>query len=122
MLGQRAPALHGLEDHNIALREDAERRGLWISEYGVTEVESGEVVTHASEDELYEFLGYATIPPELREGTHEIGAARKDELPELIELGDLRGEMHGHSTWSSDGKNTLEEMAFAAKSRGYRFL
>ena len=64
----------GSKDHNIALREDAQRRGLSISEYGVTEVESGEVVTHASEDELYEFLGYAPIPPELREGTHEIGA------------------------------------------------
>jgi DNA polymerase (family X) len=112
----------GSKDHNIALREDAQRRGLSISEYGVTEVESGEVVTHASEDELYEFLGYAPIPPELREGTHEIGAAREGALPELVELGDLRGEMHCHSTWSSDGKNTLEEMTLTAKSRGYRFL
>ena len=112
----------GSKDHNIALREDAQRRGLSISEYGVTEVESGEVVTHATEDELYEFLGYAPIPPELREGTHEIGAAREGELPELVELGHLRGEMHCHSTWSADGKNTLEEMALTAKSRGYRFL
>src|SRR6187551_3573553 len=112
----------GSKDHNIALREDAQRRGLSISEYGVTEVESGEVVTHATEDELYEFLGYAPIPPELREGTHEIRAARDGELPELVELGHLRGEMHCHSTWSADGKNTLEEMALTAKSRGYRFL
>jgi DNA polymerase (family X) len=112
----------GSKDHNIALREDAQRRGLSISEYGVTEVESGEVVTHATEDELYEFLGYSAIPPELREGTHEIGAAREGELPGLVELGDLRGEMHCHSTWSSDGKNTLEDMALTAKSRGYRYL
>ena len=112
----------GSKDHNIALREDAQRRGLSVSEYGVTEVESGEVVTHATEDELYEFLGYAPIPPELREGTHEIGTAREGELPELVELGHLRGEMHCHSTWSADGKNTLEEMALTAKSRGYRFL
>ena len=67
----------GSKDHNIALREDAQRRGLSISEYGVTDVESGEVVTHATEDELYEYLGYRPIPPELREGTHEIPAARE---------------------------------------------
>ncbi len=113
----------GSRDHNIALREDAQRRGLSISEYGVTDTESGEVVTHATEDELYAFLGYRPIPPELREGTREIRAARGDgELPVLVELGDLRGELHCHSTWSSDGKNTIEEMALAAKSRGYRFL
>ena len=113
----------GSRDHNIALREDAVRRGLSISEYGVTDVESGEVVTHASEDELYRFLGYASIPPELREGTHEIAAARGDgALPALVEVGDLKGEMHCHSTWSSDGKGSIEEMALTAKGRGYRFL
>ena len=112
----------GSKDHNIALREDAQRRGLSISEYGVTDVETGEVVTHATEDELYAFLGYRDIPPELREGTAEIGAARDGALPQLVELGDLRGEMHCHSTWSSDGKNSLEEMARTAKSRGYRFM
>ena len=113
----------GSRDHNIALREDAQRRGLSISEYGVTDTESGEVVTHATEDELYAFLGYRPIPPELREGTREIRAARGDgELPVLVQLGDLRGELHCHSTWSSDGKNSIEEMALAAKSRGYRFL
>ncbi len=112
----------GSKDHNIALREDAQRRGLSISEYGVTDVESGEVVTHPTEDELYAFLGYRDIPPELREGTHEIAAARDGALPTLVELDDLRGEMHCHSTWSSDGKNSLEEMARTAKSRGYRFL
>ena len=112
----------GSKDHNIALREDAQRRGLSISEYGVTDVESGDVVTHASEDELYAFLGYSPIPPELREGTAEIAAARAGTLPTLVEPEDLRGEMHCHSTWSSDGKNSLEEMVLTAKSRGYRFL
>ena len=113
----------GSRDHNIALREDAQRRGMSISEYGVANVETGEVVTHATEDELYAYLGYRPIPPELREGTHEIPAARGEgELPRLVELGDLRGELHCHSTWSSDGKNTIEEMAHTAKSRGYRFL
>src|SRR5262249_53983063 len=112
----------GSRDHNIALREEAQRRGLSISEYGVAIVDTGEVVTHATEDELYAYLGYRPIPPELREGTHEIVAARNGELPRLVELGDLRGELHCHSTWSTDGKNTLEEMAVTAKSRGYKFL
>ena len=112
----------GSKDHNIALREEAQRRGLSISEYGVTTVETGEVVTHASEDDLYAYLGYATMAPELREGTDEIRAGRDGELPKLVEREDLRGEMHCHSTWSTDAKNTIEEMARAAKGRGYRFL
>jgi DNA polymerase (family 10) len=112
----------GSKDHNIALREDAQRRGLSISEYGVTSVETGEVVTHASEDELYDYLGYVLVPPELRESGGEIAAARARRLPELVELSDLRGEMHCHSNWSSDGKNSIEEMAVTAKGRGYRFL
>ncbi|HJS48919.1 MAG TPA: helix-hairpin-helix domain-containing protein, partial [Gaiellaceae bacterium] len=112
----------GSKDHNIALREEAQRRGLSISEYGVTTVETGEVVTHASEDELYAYLGYAPVPPELREGTEEISASREGALPELVELSDLRGEMHCHSSWSTDARNTIEEMARAAKGRGYRFL
>ncbi len=112
----------GSKDHNIALREEAQRRGLSISEYGVTEVESGKVVTHSHEDDLYAFLGYRTPPPELREGTAEIAASRNGDLPALVELGDLTGELHCHSTWSTDARGTLEEMARTAKSRGYRFL
>ena len=112
----------GSKDHNIALREDAQRRGLSISEYGVTTVETGEVVTHASEDELYGYLGYAYIPPELRESSGELVAARADELPSLVELSDLRGEMHCHSTWSTDAQSSIEEMAVTARSRGYRYL
>jgi DNA polymerase (family X) len=112
----------GSKDHNIALREDAQRRGLSISEYGVTRGESGEVVTHPTEEELYAYLGYAYVPPELREESGELAAARDGELPELVELSDLRGELHCHSTWSQDGKGTIEEMATAAAGRGYRYL
>ena len=112
----------GSKDHNIALREDAQRRGLSISEYGVTTVETGEVVTHASEDELYDYLGYRTPAPELREGTAEIAAARDGGLPALVQVGDLTGEMHCHSTWSTDARGSLEEMALTAKGRGYKFL
>jgi DNA polymerase (family 10) len=112
----------GSKHHNVALREDAVRRGLSISENGVKDVESGEIFKTGSEEELYEFLGYQYIPPELRENLGEIAAARDGALPTLVELGDLRGDLHSHSTWSSDGKNTIEEMAAAAKARGYSYL
>jgi DNA polymerase (family 10) len=112
----------GSKAHNVALREDAVRRGLSVSEYGVKDVESGEVFTSATEEDLYERLGYRWIPPELREGHGELEAAKAGRLPELIEVSDLRGDLHMHSTWSSDGKNTLEEMAVAAKERGYEYI
>ena len=111
----------GSKEHNIALREDAQRRGLSVSEYGVTEVENGEVFTSESEEELYERLGYAFIPPELRENGGELEAARNGELPKLVEPGQLRGDLHTHSHWSADGKNTLTEMVEAAKARGYAY-
>jgi DNA polymerase (family 10) len=112
----------GSKEHNMALREDAVRRGLSVSEYGVLEVETGRLVTSESEEELYERLGYAFIPPELRENAGELEAARRGELPALVEAGDLRGDLHTHSTWSADGKNTIEEMALAARTRGYAYL
>jgi DNA polymerase (family X) len=112
----------GSKAHNVALREEAVKRGLSVSEYGVKNTESGEVFTAATEDELYEYLGYQFIPPELRENAGELEAARRRELPELVELEDLRGDLHSHSTWSADGKNTIEEMARACQERGYRYL
>ena len=112
----------GSKDHNIALREEAQRRGLSISEYGVTVVETGEVHRFADEDRLYRFLGYEPIPPELRENAGELGAARDGGLPQLVELGDLVGELHCHSDWSSDGRASIEEMARTARDFGYRFL
>jgi DNA polymerase (family 10) len=111
----------GSKEHNLALREDAVRRGFSVSEYGVTEVESGEVSTAESEEEVYERLGYAFIPPELRENAGELEAARRGELPQLVEPGQLRGDLHTHSHWSADGKNTLEEMVAAARERGYAY-
>jgi DNA polymerase (family X) len=111
----------GSKDHNVALREEAVRRGLSISEYGVTTVETGDVFKTEDEDSLYEFLGYQPIPPELRESSGELAAARVHELPKLVELGDLRGDMHTHSHWSADGKNTLAEMVAAAAARGYEY-
>jgi len=112
----------GSKEHNVALREHAQRNGLSISEYGVTVVETGEVRTFRDEESLYAFLGYSFIPPELRENGGELEAARGGRLPALVELADLHGEMHCHSTWSADGKATIEEMALAAAARGYEFL
>jgi len=112
----------GSKEHNVAMREDAVRRGLSISEYGVTEVESGEVLTHRDERALYELLGYQYVPPELRENAGELEAAREGRLPKLVELRDLKGDLHAHSTWSADGKATIEEMALAARGRGYGYL
>ncbi len=112
----------GSKDHNVALREDAQRRGFSVSEYGVAVVETGEVHRFPTEEALYGFLGYAFIPPELRENGGELAAARDGALPALVETSDLVGELHCHSTWSSDGKNSIEEMAAAARARGYRFL
>jgi DNA polymerase (family 10) len=112
----------GSKEHNVAMREEAQRRGLSISEYGVAEVESGEVHTFPTEEELYAWLGYQFIPPELREATGELEAARRDELPVLVEERDLCGDLHSHTTWSADGNNTMEEMARAAKARGYAYL
>jgi DNA polymerase (family 10) len=112
----------GSKVHNVAMREEAQRRGLSISEYGVTEVESGEVHTFPTEEKLYAWLGYQFIPPELRENTGELEAARRGDLPVLVEERDLRGDLHSHTTWSADGKSTMAEMAAKAKARGYSYL
>src|SRR3989440_1236521 len=111
----------GSKNHNVAMREDAVRRGLSISEYGVTTVETGEVFKTEDEDALYEFLGYQPIAPELREDCGELDAARRGELPELVERSQLRGDLHTHTHWSADGKSTLAEMVAAAAARGYEY-
>ncbi len=111
----------GSKDHNVQLREEAVSRGLSVSEHGITETESGDVTLCDSEQGVYERLGYAYIEPELREGRGELKAAREGKLPKLIELGDIKGDLHSHTTLS-DGRNTLEEMAAAAQERGYSYL
>jgi DNA polymerase (family 10) len=111
----------GSQAHNVQLREDAVARGLSVSEHGITESESGDVQTCATEAEVYERLGYEYIEPELREGRGELKAAREGKLPELVEIGDIKGDLHSHTTLS-DGRNSLEEMAEAARDRGYEYL
>ncbi len=111
----------GSKAHNVAMREEAVTRGLSISEYGVKNTETDEVFTAATEEELYDFLGYSWIPPELRENRGELQAAREGTLPELVELDDIRGDLHLHTTWS-DGRASLDEMVSTARGLGRTYL
>jgi DNA polymerase (family 10) len=111
----------GSQAHNVQLREEAVARGLSVSEHGVTDTETGKVTLCSTEEAVYDRLGYAYIEPELREGRGELKAAREGDLPELVSIDDIRGDLHSHTTLS-DGRNTLEEMAEAAKARGYAYL
>src|SRR3954463_10339959 len=113
--------LTGSGKHNEALRTEAVKRGFHVSEYGV--VDDSTETTHAcaTEEEVYELLGMQYIPPELRENPGELQAAREGRLPELVTLDDIRGELHCHSV-ASDGRNTIEQMAAAARDRGYDYI
>src|SRR3954447_15740167 len=107
--------------HNEALRTQAVRRGLHVSEYGVTDDETETTHACATEEEVYELLGMQYIEPELREDRGELEAARTKKLPKLITIEDLRGDLHCHTT-ASDGRNSIEQMAQAAIERGYEYL
>ena len=115
----------GSKEHNVPLRELALKQGWSLNEYGLTatgkgDAAEGEQRFFAEEAELYAFLGLACPPPELRENRGEIQAARNNDLPDLITLADIRGELHGHTTWS-DGTASVAEMAEAARARGYSY-
>jgi DNA polymerase (family X) len=107
--------------HNEALRTAAVKRGLHVSEYGIADDETGDSLAYTSEEEVYERLGMQWIPPELREDRGELDAARKKKLPKLIELDDIRGDLHMHTTLS-DGHASIEEMAETARERGYEYI
>lgn len=111
----------GSKDHNIALRERALRQGLSLSEYGITNVKTGEIEKYPKEEDFYRRLGLQYIPPELREARGEIELAERGLLPTLIELSDIKGDLHAHTEWS-DGRDSIEEMALAAKARGYEYI
>ena len=111
----------GSAAHNVQLRERALARGLSVSEYGVAEVEGKKVRKFADESGVYELLGLPYIEPELREGRGEIEAGDTGELPDLVTVDDIRGDLHCHTTLS-DGRQSLEEMAEAARRRGYAYL
>jgi DNA polymerase (family 10) len=113
--------LTGSKQHNEALRTAAVKRGFHVSEYGVTDDASATTHACATEEEVYELLGMQWIPPELRENSGELEAARARRLPRLVELADIRGELHCHTT-ASDGRNSIEQMAAAARERGYSYI
>jgi DNA polymerase (family 10) len=109
----------GSKEHNVALRDRAKRRGWKLSEYGLSE--GDKVLASRTEEEIYRKLGLEWIPPELREYLGEIEAAEKGELPTLVELSDIRGDLQMHTT-ASDGRSTIEEMAEGARKLGYRYI
>jgi DNA polymerase (family X) len=111
----------GSAEHNVQLRERALGRGFSVSEHGVAKVEGKKVHRFADEPGVYELLGLPYIEPELREGRGEIEAGDTGELPDLVTVEDIRGDLHCHTTLS-DGRNTLDEMAQAARGRGYAYL
>jgi DNA polymerase (family 10) len=115
----------GNKEHNIEVRELALRKGWSLNEYGLTatgagDAPAGEERFFAEEADLYAFLGMDWMPPEMRTNRGEIQAALAHKLPKLIELSDIRGELHGHTTWS-DGTAELVEMAEVARARGYEY-
>lgn len=111
----------GSKAHNVQLREYALKRGQSLSEYGITSVDSGQRQTFVDERSFYSALDLPWIPPELREGTGEIEAALSGTLPKLLDVDDLRGDLHVHTDWS-DGTASIEDMISAAVKRGYEYV
>ncbi|MCK6492034.1 MAG: DNA polymerase/3'-5' exonuclease PolX [Nitrospira sp.] len=109
----------GNKDHNVALRQLAQQRGLKINEYGVFRGDSR--VAGETEESVYQAVGLPWIPPELREGRGEIEAARANRLPQLLQQDDLKGDLHAHTN-ATDGRNSLVEMVEAAKRRGWQYV
>jgi DNA polymerase (family 10) len=111
----------GSKEHNILLRSRALKLGVTLNEYGLFRVDNEARIAGESEEEIYAALGLAWIPPELRENCGEIEAALEGHLPNLIQLSDIRGDLHMHTT-ETDGRATLDEMAEAARALGYEYI
>ena len=111
----------GSKQHNVTLRTWAQKKGLSLSEYGITDVGSGKVEKFAREDAFYAYLGLQYIPPEIREDMGEIDLAERKAIPDLVEQKDLKGDFHTH-TVGSDGIDTIQAMAAAAVALGYEYL
>ena len=120
-LGSLLQYFTGSQQHNIRLRDYANKLGLSLNEYGITDVASGEVEAYPDEDGFYERLGLQYIPPELRLGIQEIESAREHAIPKLVEEADIKGDLHVHTDWS-DGRDPMELMIAAAKERGLQYV
>jgi len=111
----------GSKQHNIVLREKGHRQGLKLSEYGITDVAANEPEKFACEEDFYRRLGLQFIPPELREAQGEVERAERGAIPHLVELPDIRGDLHVHTNWS-DGHDSIEEMVLTAREHGYEYV
>ena len=114
----------GSKEHNVVVRGLAKKNGMKVNEWGVYSTEGdndGEQLAGATEKEVYAVLGLPEFPPELREARNEFDWAEKNELPELVELADIKGDLHMH-TVATDGKGTIMEMVEAAKARGMKYI
>jgi len=111
----------GSKAHNVALRQRALKMGYTLNEYSLATLEGEKPVAGRTEEEIYAKLKLDYIPPEMRENLGEIDLSQKHSLPDLITQADLQGDVHMH-TIETDGKNTIEEMAEAAKARGYQYM
>ena len=120
-LGALLQYFTGSQQHNVRLREHAVKMGLSLNEYGITNVETGEIEEFRDEEGLYNQLGFQYVPPELRQGLTELDVARRREIPALVTPGDLKGDLHVHTNWT-DGEDELEAMVTAAKDLGYEYV
>jgi len=111
----------GSQQHNIRLRDYANRKGLLLNEYGIINTETGKVEEFADEEGFYARLGLPWMPPELRTGVYELDAGLADSLPRLIQATDLKGDLHLHSEWS-DGNDPIELMIEATEAQGYEYM
>ncbi len=111
----------GNKQHNISLREKWHKQGLKLSEYGITTIATGKLEKFATEEAFYRRLGMQYIPPELREAQGEIERAEQGAIPKLVEISDIKGDLHTHTEWS-DGHDSVEELALAAQDMGYQYI
>ncbi len=111
----------GSKEHNVSLRSLANKQGYTINEYGLFKIDGKKPLAGADEESIYKKLGLKFIPPELRESHGEIEAAAKNEIPVLIELKDIKGDFHLHSSYS-DGIASIDQMAEAAQKRGWQWI
>ena len=111
----------GSQQHNIRLRDYANRKGLLLNEYGIINTDTGKVEEFADEEGFYARLGLPWMPPELRTGVYELDAGLADSLPRLIQATDLKGDLHLHSEWS-DGNDPIELMIEATEAQGYEYM
>jgi DNA polymerase (family 10) len=121
-LGAALQYFTGSKSHNIEVRQRALAGGMTLNEYGLVEVETGDLIASETEEDVYAAIGLEWIPPPMREGTGEIELAAQATLPDLVTLADIKGDLHDHTDRSGDGRASLEQMVGAAIDRGFEYL